>query len=696
MRHACPASPGGAGLLSLPHEAATRGIVAGAGRVLSVLGLAVGGLLGLGLLGATGLAPRLVALGSAGLAGCVTFAALWGLGAGPGTLALPFGPPGVALQLALDPLSAWFLLILGVVALPAALMTAASGFASRAEAAAFPLFLAGMALTLLAGDVFTLLLGFEAMSLASWALVATRHAVGEGRRAARLYLGFAAVSGLCLLGGFALLAAPGPGFAAIRSAPPEGWRAMAAMALVLLGAGSKGGLVPFHLWLPLAHPAAATPVSALMSGAMVKVALYVLARALFDLAGPAQPGWWGVPLMALGAATALWGALRANTERDIKAILAGSTLDNVGVIALAFGLALLFRGADLLPLAAVALSAALLHALAHGTFKGLLFLSAGAVYERAGSRDPDRLGGLIHNMPVVACVAVLGAASAAALPPFAGFAGEWLLLQALLQGWRVADLAAQLLIAATLAAAAMAAALAAAAMLRFVGLVFLGRPRTPRAAGAQDVVGLARVALVLAALFCLIPGVMAAPLVTMAGSAVTLLLGGAHGAPASGLALSFGEGGARYAPLAVLVALLLLIAVLWRTVRRVAAPDPLRGPAWDCGFQPPPAHLPFGDPLTQASALGSAQPIRRALGPMALLLREVHGVAGPGGTGPARLRLFARDRGFGALVLPLTRARRHAGHQAERLRNLPLGAYLALAFGTLVVLLSVVAWMERP
>lgn len=693
MRGACPASPGGLGLLSFPHEAATRGFVAGAGRVLSALCLGLGGLLGLGLLGAMGLAPRVVAFGAAAVAALFLVA---GLLAEPRTLALPLGPPGFALQLALDPLSGWFLLVLGVVALPAALMAAASGFASRAEAAAFPLFLAGMALTLLAGDVFALLLGFEAMSLASWALVAARHPIGEGRRAARLYLGFAAFSGLCLLGGLALLAAPGPGFAAIRAAPPEGWAAGAAMALVLLGAGSKAGLVPFHLWLPLAHPAAATPVSALMSGAMVKVALYVVARALFDLAGAAQPGWWGVPLMALGALTALWGALRANTERDIKAILAGSTLDNVGLIALALGLALLFRGADLLPLAAVALSAALLHALAHGAFKGLLFLSAGAVYERAGSRDPDRLGGLIHRMPVVAGVAMLGAASAAALPPFAGFAGEWLLLQALLQGWRVAELASQLLIAAALAAAAMAAALAAAAMLRFVGLVFLGRPRTPRAAGAEDVAGLAQVALGLAGLFCLIIGLFAAPLVAMAGGAVAQLLGGAHGAPAAGLALSIGEGAVRYAPLAVLVALVLLVAVLWRAVRRVAAPEPLRGPAWDCGFQPPPAHLPFGDPLTQASALGSAQPIRRALGPMALVLREAHAAAPPGDVQPARLRVFARDRGFGALILPLTRARRRAGHQAERLRSLPLGAYLALAFGTLVLLLAVVAGIERP
>ena len=160
------------------------------------------------------------------------------------------------------------------------------------------------------------------------------------------------------------------------------------LALVLAGAGAKAGLVPLHAWLPLAHPAAPSHVSALMSGAMTKVALYVLARLLLDLCGPAQPLWWGLPLMALGAASAVLGALRANLEDDTKTLLACSTIENVGLIAIGLGLALAFRGADLGALAALAAGAALLHALNHGVFKTLLFLGSGrgARMPRAAAR----------------------------------------------------------------------------------------------------------------------------------------------------------------------------------------------------------------------------------------------------------------------------------------------------------------------
>lgn len=661
--------------------------------MLTLLGLGLLALAVLAGLGAAGLGRRLVPLGAAAVAAVLGAVAMATLALGPvEEAALALGPPWGPARLALDALSAWFLLVLSVVALPAALFAAATGPSSRAEAAAFPLFLAAMVLVLLAADAFTLLLGFEAMSLASWALVAARHPAGRGRRAARLYFGFAAFSGLCLIAGFALLSAPGMGFSAMRAAPPEGWRGTLALVLILLGAGSKAGLLPFHLWLPLAHPAAATPVSALMSGAMVKIALYVLVRALFDLAGVAQPGWWGAPLVVLGAATALWGAIRANVETDIKAILACSTLENVGLISLALGLALVFRGADLAPLAALALSAALLHALVHAGFKGLLFLVAGAVAEQAGSRDPDRLGGLIHRMPWVAGLAMLGAASAAALPPFSGFASEWLVLQALIQSWRVAELPVQLLSAAALVTAGMALALAAAAMLRFVGLVFLGRPRTPRAAGALDATGLMRAALVVAGAVCAALALLAAPALGLAGGIVTGLLGEGAAPPIAGLDLMLGEAGARYAPWAVTALLAGLALALWYGLHRKGAPEPRRGPAWDCGFMPPPPDLPFGDPLTQPSAAGAAQPIRRALGGLALAQREAHHPAAPGSPTPARLRVEARDRGFVTLLWPLGRLRRLAGHQAERLRGLPLSAYLALALGTLVLLLALLAW----
>jgi hydrogenase-4 component B len=413
----------------------------------------------------------------AGIAVLAVLALLQGGQAAP--LALPFGPPWGASLLALDGLSAWFLLLLGLTGGMASLYAMAHPAPQPGALPPFPLFLAGMALAIAAADAFSLLFGFELMSLASWALVATDHRQEENRRAARLYLMMAAFSAACLMPAFGLLAghAGGLSFAVLRAAPPQGWLATGVLALGLLGAGSKAGLAPLHVWLPLAHPAAPSHVSALMSGAMTKVALYVLARLLLDLCGPAQPLWWGVPLLAIGACTAVLGALRANLEDDTKVLLACSTIENVGLITIGLGLALAFRGADLGPLAALAAGAALLHALNHGVFKAVLFLVAGSVQHSAGSRRIDRLGGLIHAMPVTACCALVGIGAAASLPALSGFASEWLRLQALLAGWRVGDVAFQVLAAAGTVLAAMAAALAAAAMVRLFGLVFLGRQR---------------------------------------------------------------------------------------------------------------------------------------------------------------------------------------------------------------------------
>ncbi|MDB5412837.1 MAG: hydrogenase 4 subunit [Rubritepida sp.] len=664
--------------------------------MLTLLGACLLALLGLSALGVTGRAPRVVFLGCAAAAAGFGLAAAIALtGDGMAATALPVGPPWAPSLVALDPLSAWFLLILAVVAVPALLFAAASPAPPPAEGAAFPLFLAGMAAVLVAADGFTLLLGFELMSLASWALIAARHPTGVGRRTARLYLAFAAFSGLCLIAGFALLAPAGLGFAAIRAAPPEGWRAAMVLILVLLGAGSKAGLAPFHIWLPLAHPAAATPVSALMSGAMVKVALYVMIRLLLDLPGPAQPAWWGLPLIGLGAATALIGALRANLERDIKAILACSTLENMGLIVVGLGLALVFRGSDLRPLASLALAAVLLHALNHAGFKTLLFLCAGAVASLAGSRDPDRLGGLIHRMPWVAGCAMLGAFSAAALPPLSGFASEWLLLQSLIQGWRVAEMSIQLIAAGTLAVVGMAVGLAAAAMVRLLGLVFLGRPRTPRAAGAPDAVGMMRVALLLPAALSLLLAVLAAPMLSLTGGAIRQLLGANALAPVAGFDLVLGDAGARYAPWAVALLLALAVGLTWLAVRRRSSLAPTREPAWDGGFMPPPPHLPFGDPLSQVSAMGLGQPIRRSLGRVALAIRERHYPAMPGDPATATLRVDTEDRGFTQMLYPLARLRRRLSRRAEALRGRTLRINLSLAFGTLVFLLALVAWLER-
>ena len=619
-----------------------------------------------------------------------------GLLNGPSVLDLPFGPPWGPARLALDPLSSWFLLPLGLSVACAGLFAfgGVQGRVAPRELVPWPLFIAGMALTLLAADGFTLLLGFEAMSLASWALVAHDHARAENREAARIYLGFAGYGGLALILAFGVLAggAGDVAFAALRDTPPEGLRALAVMLLALAGAGSKAGLAPLHVWLPLAHPAAPSHVSAVMSGAMTKVALYVLARFLFDLMGPAQPVWMGAPLIALGAASAVIGALRANLETDTKVLLACSTIENIGLIAIGLGLAVAFRGADLPALAALAGGAALLHALNHAVFKTLLFLAAGEVLHGALSRQLDRLGGLIHRMPWTAWAALAGALAAAALPPLSGFASEWLLLQALLAAWRIGDIAFQMGAAAVTALAALAAALATAAMVRFWGLVFLGRPRTPRAAGAEEAGGAVRWALALPAGLCLVFGLVPGMLLDLADPALRLMTGTA--APRAGWdAIGAAEGGARYWPLAVALLLGLAVAAVVLAVRRRAPAGVMRGPAWDCGFIAAPPHFPFGDPAAQPSAAGFGQPLRRMLGQGLLGAREQVRMPGPGETAPAVLESGFHDPALAFLEGALPRWRDAAAARAERLRDLSIRQCLGLTFGAVVLMLALLAWM---
>jgi len=563
----------------------------------------------------------------------------------------------------------------------------------------YPLFLAAMALTLLAGDGFTLLLGFELMSLASWALVAADHAQPASRRAARVYLSFAVFSGACLLPAIGLLAAGAGGaldFAAWRAAPPpEGWRAIAVLALALAGAGTKAGLVPLHAWLPLAHPAAPSHVSALMSGAMTKVALYVLARFILEFCGQAQPSWWGLPLLVLGSATALLGALRAVLEDDTKTLLACSTVENVGFIVIGFGLALAFRGADLGALAALALGAALLHALNHGVFKTLLFLAAGAVAHAAGSRSLERLGGLVHAMPVTAACALIGALGAASLPPLSGFASEWLLLQALLAGWRVSEIGLQVATAAAAALAAMAAVLAAAAMVRLHGMVFLGRPRAPRSAGAREVGAIERWSIALPAGLTLLLGVFPGAALLLAAPAIRALMGPDADAPAraGGLVLGAADGGG-YAPLALALMLAAAAAALILLVSR-RSPLPARhGPVWNCGFAEAHPRLPFGDPRTQPGGAGFAQPLHRMLGEPLLAARETVDVPEPGETRPARHAASFADPSRQRLLAPLVALRNAAAERADRLQAFTTRRLLSLTFGTLVILLGLVAWLE--
>ncbi len=621
-------------------------------------------------------------------------------------MTMPIGLPTLALaggglSLVLDPLAAFFMLILFVAAAFCALYALDSHAAEdRRAAPGLPLFVAAMALTVLAGDGFTLVLAFEAMSLVSWLMVLARHEDPASREAGLFYIGMALFGAVCLIPALALLspglhdAPPDLRFAAMRAAPPFGWRGAVVLVLVLLGAGSKAGLAPLHPWLPLAHPAAPSHVSALMSGAMTKVALYVVIRLLFDICGAAQPMWWGIPLIAMGAASALVGALRATAEGDIKAVLACSTVENVGLVAIGVGIAMVARGADLPALATLALAGALLHALNHGVFKTLLFLCAGSVTHGAGTRALSRLGGLIHRMPVTTGCALVGAACLAGLPVFAGFAGEWLLLQAALAAPRIGDLALQTLFTALAAVMALAIALAAVAAVRLIGIAFLGRPRTPRGAVAEEAGKGARAAMIGLAALALLLGLLPGPVLWLLDPVLRALTGFGMGDRAGLLMVSAGLQMPGYAAMVLLLMMSFAAVVTKLVLRRFAEPAQTRGPAWANGFAPAPAWLPFGDPVTQYTDASFAEPLGRILG-RAVLGTEATLVAPPPGLpGPVTMGTDFRDPAMAWLFVPLRRARTTVSHIADAMQLLTIRRILMVMFVVLVLFLAAIAAVE--
>src|SRR5204863_5971269 len=483
----------------------------------------------------------------------------------------------------------------------------------------FPAFLAGMNLVVLANDAFSYLLCWEFMSLASWALVMAHHREAGNAKAGCVYLVMASFGTLALLLAFGLLAGPAGdyGFSAIRAAQHTPYVATLVLILILLGAGSKAGLVPLHVWLPLAHPAAPSHVSALMSGVMTKVAIYGFIRVIFDLLG--QPSWpASVVVLFLGGITAVMGILYAMMENDLKRLLAYSTVENVGIIFVSLGLALAFQANELQAAAALAMTAALFHVLNHSIFKSLLFFGSGAVLTATGQRDMEHLGGLIHRMPLTAFTFLVGCMAISALPPLNGFVSEWLTFQAILLSPEVPSWGIKFLVPAVGAMLALSAALAAACFVKAFGVSFLGRPRTSVAAGAQEVDRWSLAAMFTFAALCLIIGIIPGPVIDALAPVVKGLVADRMPVQSADPWLSIvpiAESRSSYNGLLVFAFITLSTLAAAKIIHRFASHAVRRVPAWDCGFPDP-------SPATQYTAGGFAQPIRRVFGEVAFLARE--------------------------------------------------------------------------
>jgi hydrogenase-4 component B len=494
-----------------------------------------------------------------GLVGALTGAAA--LAGRHGTVELPTSLPLDGVALAPEPLGGFFMLVAGLVGLVVAVYAigyAAGPTATRTSWAALPVFLAAMQLLPAAGDAVSFLLAWEVMAAASTVLVLTEQAErAEVRSAATWYAAMTHLSFALLLLGFAVLvgASGGWDWDSFSRVDPHSWSASVAFLFLAAGFAIKAGVVPVHVWLPRAHPAAPSHVSAAMSAAMVAMGVYGLMLASLRLL-PGGPTWWGALLIAFGALSAVYGILQASVASDLKRLLAYSTTENVGLMVLSLGTGLALRAHHVTAAGETALVACLLLVASHAAFKTALFLAAGSVVHATAERDLDRMGGLGARMPITGLAFGVGALGAAALPVTVGFVAEWTLLQAVIHGARPQDRPVAVIMPVVVTVVALTAGLALLTFVKAYGIAFLARPRSSGVAAAHESPAAMRTGMVAAGFAVLALGLLPG-VVTRAASRAA---GVAVGATSDPTEVDLSGVGARLEPLAVAAAATLMLA----------------------------------------------------------------------------------------------------------------------------------------
>ena len=633
-------------------------------------------------------ARRLFPLGAV-LGAALAVLAVRALFDAPETTLLAVGLPGLPMHLRIDPLAAFFLALIGagvagVSIFSAGYFRAGEGTPPGLLCFEYHLFAASMAMVVLADDAYAFMVAWESMALSSFFLVSSNDKSASIRRAAYLYLLIAHLGAISLLLCFGVMQS-GTGdyaFSSLRAAHLSPMWAGIAFVLAVLGFGAKAGIVPLHVWLPEAHPAAPSPVSALLSAVMLKTAIYGLLRVGFDLLHADRAGW-GALLIGLGSASALFGVIYCTVQTELKRLLAYSSIENIGLIFVALGLALVFRSYGMNALAALALTAALVHVLAHAFFKSLLFLGTGSVLHATGERNLGKLGGLIHRMPGTAWLVLVGVIAGSGLPPLAGFLSEWLLLQSFLFSTALPDNFLDMLIPLVAALVALVSALAGYAMVKFYGVVFLGRPREESLARAHDAPRLQRLGLAWFAGGSIAIGLLPIPVIEAVDRVTTQLIGTGLAATvhANGwlLLAPVGLERASYSPLIFLGGVTAGILLgLW-LARRLVRSRVRQGEAWACGS-------PAGGARMQDSAEGFGQPIRQIFEPLFRMRRHL---PSPFDRRP-RYEVEIEDHFWHLIYLPVGRIVDWIAARVGLLQHGRISIYLLYSFLTLLLLLFVV------
>jgi hydrogenase-4 component B len=627
-------------------------------------------------------------------------AGIWTVAGGIVTqVVLPIGLPDLPFHVRLDLLSGFFLVVIGLLALYVSIYSIGyvKGFLGHRPVTSlvvfYTLFLAGMFLVVLADDALFFLIAWEMMAASSYFLVLFEDEKVENRRAAFLYLVVAHVGAIAILLSFGVMAGLATGFKgfegytfdAMRETElPAGW-ATVAFLLAFFGFAAKAGVVPLHVWLPEAHPVAPSNVSALMSGVMLKTAIYGIVRVVFDLIG-AFPWWWGALVLVFGLVSSVMGVLYALMQHDLKRLLAYHSVENIGIILIGIGLAMIFTSFNMSLLAALALIAGLYHTLNHAMFKGLLFMGAGSVLHATHERNMEEMGGLIRFMPWTAVLFLIGCVSISALPPFNGFISEWLTYQAFLLSPALPSPLLNLLIPLGAALLALTSALAAACFVKAFGVTFLGHQRGHHQGLVREAGWSMRTGMLLAALTCLALGVLPTVMINWMDPLAEELVGGAIASSASGFGWMWltpiaAERASYSAPIAF-VGILSVVIVTYLLLH--ARPGAIRrAPLWDCGFEKITSRM-------QYTATSFSMPLRRIFGFLFNIKEHVRQL--PPATHPAfpevlHYHLRVRDRFWGWIYQPIVDASFWLSRRIGRMQHGRIQIYLIYSFVTILVLL---------
>jgi len=609
------------------------------------------------------------------------------------------GLPDLPFHLRLDPLSGFFLTLIGALGFIVSIYSIGyvKGFIGHRPVTSlaifYSLFLAGMFMVVLADDAFFFLISWEVMAAASYFLVMFEDERTENRRAAFLYIVIAHIGAIAILLSFGLMAGFASGFESFNgytfdamrhaSIPPH-WAAVTFF-LAFFGFAAKAGVIPLHVWLPEAHPVAPSNVSALMSGIMLKTAIYGIIRVAFDLIRD-FPWWWGAVVLILGLVSALLGILFALQQQDLKKLLAYSSVENIGIILVGIGLSMTFASFHSPVLSALALTAGLYHTFNHAMFKGLLFMGAGAVLHATHERNMERMGGLIHRMPWTSALFLIGCISISALPPFNGFVSEWLMFQAFLLSPALPSSLLNFLIPMGAALLALAAALAAMCFVKAFGVTFLGQWRGQHRPEVHEVDWFMRIGMGMTAIACLLLGIFPTAMIRW----MDVIASGFVGGELSESAGAFGwiwltpishERASYSGPIVLLglVGVVALVFLLLHARRKTIH----TGPLWDCGFEKV-------TPRMQYTATAFSMPVRRIFG-YYFHIRErkesKYLLDHKAFVKSIRYTLKTRDRFWGWLYQPVADASFWISRKTGKLQKGRIQVYLIYSFATIILLL---------